>query len=338
MNNTIVTAESFEQFLVDTHMNFEVATLPTPVHPAILEINPDATSGQFQIYRTDTGKIFHSGMSNQYHPIQNREALSFIKDLAATSNKPLEFVAGGIWKQGAQTFAQIKMGEAFVGKQSDIVEQNITFGNSHNGTYSMKVVLTPRRLFCANQIGTINRIMAKGGAEISFNIRHKAGAIIQMEELRQQIRIIDQEFVNAVEDYNKLADIKTDEDYVEAILNDIFPHKGERTGIAKENFDFRVKDAKRLFNYADGGRIERDTAWNLYNSIQGSIQHNPVAVLRQRNNYETAGSLATMEVAEQRLQAAMMVDRSQSVLMGNIARDSRLALESVMRIASSQAL
>lgn len=180
--------------------------------------------------------------------------------------------------------------------------------------------------------------MAKGGAEISFKIRHSAGAIIQMEELRHQLRIIDGEFLNAVEDYNKLAGIKTDEEYVEAILNDIFPHKGERTGIAKENFDFRVKDAKRLFNYADGGRLERDTAWNLYNSIQGSIQHNPVAVLRQRNNYATAGSLATMKVAEQRLQAAMMVDRSQSILMGNIARDSRLALESVMRITSSQAV
>jgi len=338
VNNLPVNKENFETFLDMTHMNFDVDTRITPVHPDILAINPDAKSGQYQIFRTDNGEVFHSGMSKQYHPIQNREALSFIKDLAATSNKPMEFVSGGIWKHGAQTFAQIKMGEAFVGNRRDIVEHNVTFGNSHNGTYSLKIVLTPLRVHCANQIGVINRIMAKGGAEISFNIRHKAGAIIQMEELRQQIRIIDQEFVNAVEDYNKLAGIKTDEEYVEAILNDIFPSKGERTGIAKENFELRVADVKRAFRHADGGRLERDTAWNLYNSIQGSIQHRPTAVLRHMKNVSNAGSLDIMDVAEQRLQAAMMVDRSQSILMGKIAQDSRLALESVMRIASSQAI
>lgn len=337
-NRTIITADTFEQFITDKGLDFEVATLPTPVHPMILDLNPSAQSGQFQVYRTDNGKIFHSGMSKQYHPIQNREALSFIKDLAETSGKPLEFVGGGVWKEGAQTYAQIKMGEARIGNGGDIVEKNITFANSHNGTYAMKIVLTPLRLFCANQIGLINREMAKGGAEISFKIRHSAGAIIQMEELRHQLRIIDGEFLNAVEDYNKLAGIKTDEEYVEAILNDIFPHEGTREGTVKENFDLRVADAKNRFRSADRGQVEKNTAWNLYNAIQGSIQHAPVNVLRHANNASKAEGIDAMLSSQEKLEKALSVNRSQSILMGSIARDSRKALDSVMRLASSQAI
>lgn len=339
MNRSIITPENFDTFISEKGMDFDVKTVETPVHPEILEINPEAKSGQFQIFRTDTGKIFHSGMSEQYHPIQNRDALSFIKDLAETSGKPLEMVAGGVWKDGAQTYAQIKMGEASVGRNNgDIVEKNITFMNSHNGTYAMKIVLTPLRLFCANQIGTVNRIMAQGGAEISFKIRHTSGAIVQMEELREQLKIVDNEFVNTVEEYNKLAGIKTSEEYVEAILNDIFKHEGEREGRTKNNFDLRLADAKARYNHADGGRTERDTAWNLYNAVQGSIQHAPMRQLQATAKIIGAGSIKELEAGEKAFAAINSADRTQSILSGSIARDSRRALDSVMRIASSQAL
>ena len=339
MNHTIITPESYENFLAEKGLDFEVKTVETPVHPEILEINPEAKSGQFQIFRTDNGKIFHSGMSDQYHPIQNRDALSFIKDLAETSNKPLELVAGGTWKNGAQTYAQIKMGEASVGRNNgDIVEKNITFMNSHNGTYSMKIVLTPLRLFCANQISTVNRIMAQGGAEISFKIRHTSGAIIQMEELREQLQIVDNEFMNTVEEYNKLAGIKTSEDYVEAVLNDIFPHEGEREGRVKNNFVLRVEDAVARYADADGGRTEKDTAWNLYNSIQGSIQHAPVRLLQATAKMIEGKNLNLRQAGRESVQAVMNADRTQSILSGSIARESRNALTSVMNIASSQAM
>ena len=211
---TLITPDSYDSFIADKGLDFTVKSVPTPVHPEILEINPNAKSDQYQIFRTDNGTIFHSGMSKQYHPIQNREAMSFIKDLAETSGKPLELVSGGIWAKGAKTFAQIKMGEASVGRNNgDIVEQNITFMNSHNGSYAMKIVLTPLRLFCANQITAVNKMMARGGSEISFNIRHSSGAIIKMEELREKLKIVDHEFMNTVDEYNKLAGIKTSEEY-----------------------------------------------------------------------------------------------------------------------------
>lgn len=336
MTRTIITPETFESFIVDKGLDFEVNTVPTPVHPDILEINPDATSGQYQIYRTDTGRIFHSGMSHQYQPIQNRDALSFIKDLAETSGKPLELVSGGTWKHGAQTYAQIKMGESSIGRNNgDIIEKNITFMNSHNGTYSMRVVLTPLRIFCANQVPTLNEIMAQGGAEISFKIRHSSNSIIRMEELREQLKIVDHEFLNTVEEYNKLASIKTTEDYVEAVLADVFGDK--QTDQEKKNFDLRLNDSIARFRNADSGRTDRGTAWNLFNAVQGSIQHAPVRML-QATAKIISGNSRLREQGQKALISANSMDRTESILVGAVARDSRKTLNAVMRIASSQAL
>lgn len=340
-----ITDEQFDQFIIDKKLDFEVKTVSTPVAQEILDINPEAKSNQFQIYRTDNGKIFHSGMSNQYHPIQNREALSFIKDLAKTTDQPIKLVSGGIWKGGAQTFASIKLGSASVGRNNgDIIEQNVTFMNSHNGTYSMRIVLTPFRLFCANQISTVNSIMAKGGSEISFKIRHSEGAIIKMEELRQQLKIINHEFVNTVDVYNQLEMTVSSEDYVEAILNDIFPNTDKfgknvpREGTAKNNFDLRVADARARFNHADGGRIQQKTAWNLYNAVQGSIQHAPVRLLQANAKILSASNVKDFISGEASLNAFESLDRTESILVGAIARDSRKALDSVMRIAPSQSM
>jgi phage/plasmid-like protein (TIGR03299 family) len=339
MNKTIITPESYNNFIQEKGLDFNVATATTPVAPEILDINPDAKSGQYQIYRTDTGKIFHSGMSDQYHPIQNSDALSFIKDLAETSNQPIHFVNGGTWKDGAQVFAQIQLGQASVGRNNgDIISQNVTFMNSHNGTYSMKVLLTPLRLFCANQIATVNRAMAKGGKEISFKIRHSETAMIKMDELRAELKIIDGEFFNSVEEYNKLAGIKTSDEYVEAILNDIFKTDEPREGRAKTNFDLRVADATARYNHADGGRIEKNTAWNLYNAVQGSIQHAPTRLLQANAKIDGANDIKALMAGEDAVAAFNNLDRTESILAGGIARESSKALDSVMRIASSQTL
>jgi hypothetical protein len=46
--------------------------------------------------------------------------------------------------------------------------------------------------------------------------------------------------------------------------------KGNLTRITK-----RVSNIVENLHSADNGLIKKDTAWNLFNSIQGAYQHNP---------------------------------------------------------------
>lgn len=292
-----ITNEQLNTFLDNHGMNFDVEMRPTFTETG----DGDRVDlGGFVAMRTDTNTpLGRGGLSKGFHPIQNRDAFRVISELSGVTE--LEMKYAGMWGNGAGIYAQISLGDFTVGNQNlgDNVGKYLTVVNSHDGSKGMQILITPYRYWCKNQISA-SLANAKDNEKIS--IRHTASANHKLEELIQTVRIADGAFERTQEIYAKLADQKVNHEYAKEVLEQLFPAPQQDKGRAKTIWENKVQGVWSRYQYADGGRIERDTAWNLYNAVQGTMQH---------DSKNTA-------------------DKQKSVLMGSIAKQSANALSIVM--------
>jgi phage/plasmid-like protein (TIGR03299 family) len=292
-----VTDEEVVNLLEAHGLNFTVGKIATP--------NPfgDESTGNFTSYRTDTKKIFAQGLSSKWQPIQNIDAFKCLTQLSTETGIKINkgFTFGG----GAEICFQLDLGDFKVGNGDDTVKKYVTVMNSHNGTRSMSVFLTPLRLFCMNQINAM-RTMAKTNS--IANIQHTTNSVGKLEQLIRCMDVANREFDRTQELYNSMANTKINEAYVKDILTKLFPLEGDSQR-SKSIWTNKMNDMQSRFYSADKGRIERDTAWNLYNSVQGHIQH------YGNGNPET---------------------RLKSVLVGSRASESAECMTAILEMTSSE--
>ena len=295
-----ITNEQLNTFLNQHGMNFDVEMCPTFVQSGEETIN----TGGFVAMRTDTNTpLGRGGLSKGFHPIQNRDAFRVISDLSGVTE--LEMKYAGMWGNGAGIYAQISLGDMQVGNNGDAVGKYLTVVNSHDGSKGMQILITPYRYWCKNQISA-SLANAKENEKIS--IRHTASAERKLEELIHTVKIADGAFERTQEIYNQLANQKINNEYVKEVLEQLFPAPNQEKGRSKTIWENKIQNVWSRYNYADGGRIERASAWNLYNAVQGTMQHD------SKNTAEKA----------------------KSVLMGSIAKQSSEALSTVLDICASE--
>lgn len=294
-----VTETQFDQFLANSGLDYEVATMQVP----------DPFTGEpsrfYATYRTDTNYIFEMGLSDGFTPIQNRDALGIIKDMSGITD--LQMVRGGTWGGGAGLFAQVSLGDFSVGGGDDKIGKYLSVVNSHDGSRALNILITPYRFFCKNQV-TPAISDAKKHQDRFITVRHTASAERKLEELVRTLKIADNAFVRTQELYNKLAQTKINEEYVKEVMNKMFPAKPDMSKRGKTIWENTWQAVSARYHDADGGRTEVNTAWNLYNAVQGTIQHDS-------KNTST---------------------KDRSVLMGSIAERSAKALACVLETCSSE--
>ena len=298
--NKNVTEEQFNNFMAENGMDYEVKTMNIP----------DPFTGEASrfhaTYRTDNNHVFQMGLSKNFTPIQNKDSMGVIRDLSNVTE--LEMVNGGVWGGGAGLYAQISLGDMEIGKNGDKIGKYLSVVNSHDGSKAMHVLITPFRYWCKNQISPSLADARNATKDRFITIRHTASADTKIEEMVKTISIADGAFQRTQEIYQKLADTKINAEYVKETLEKLFPlnpEAGKRGITMWENTQTAIKER---FNDADYGRTEVNTAWNLYNAIQGTIQHDG----KNTSN------------------------KTRSVLMGSIADRSAKALTCVLDTCSSE--
>ena len=298
------TQEHLTEILGKYDMNYNVA-LTECINPFTMEKDEK----NHCVYREDTKQIFAYGMSKSFTPIQNQDAFSCIVDLAKVQE--IEVVKMAHQRGGAGVYAQINLGgDIQVGNNGDKVSRYISFINSHDGSRSMNIILTPYRLFCKNQINKAINFAeqeTEQGRRKLIGIRHTQSAKFKMEELVETLQIINGQFELSAEHYNKLDQLKINEEYVKEVVNKMFPLNAEHGSRAKTIWTNTINRVKERYYDADGGRGKVHTAWNLYNAIQGTLQH---------DSKNTQG-------------------KEWSVLFGSVADKSATALQLVSQICSS---
>lgn len=256
----------------------------------------------FTPVRMDNGTIISEHtFSKAYKPIQNADAFKVIADIASVSD--IEFKNVGSWGNGAGVFAQIALGDDMVIGGNDHVGRYLSVVNSHDGTRGCAILITPYRFFCENQIAPAMNHADKMNL---FRVRHDSLAEGRLRVLGESLRIAEGVFVKTADIYNRLADKIIDMDFVREGISRCLAFKGEEERPEEPTAHFKkmLTGMVNRFESADHGNIEKMTAWNLYNAIQGTYQHDT------RNT----------------------ANKNQSVLCGNIAGLSRTALNHIVEM------
>lgn len=266
MNNAY---EAAMTALQKAHLDFEAVMRPV----SFLGVDGEYhETKMFTPVRSDNGTIISDHtFTKAYHPIQNSDAFKVIADIASVTD--IEFKNVGCWGNGAGVYAQIALGDDMVvGGGDDRVGRYLSVVNSHDGTRGCTILITPFRFFCQNQIAAA---LSHADRDNLFRVRHNSLAEGRLRILGESLKIAEGVFVKTAEVYNRLADKIIDMDFVREGIARSLPFKGEEDTPEEPttHFENMLTGMINRFNSADHGNVEKMTAWNLYNAIQGTFQH-----------------------------------------------------------------
>ena len=210
-----------------------------------------------------------NAFSDHYVPIQNEEAFSVLGEMADLAD--VEFKNVGSWGNGAGIYAQVSLGEITgIGSKDDRVGKYISLVNSHDGTRSLQLLVTPYRFFCQNQISKAVGDAKRNNRLIS--IHHNIYGQDRLRELAEALKYAGDVFAETEVAYKRLADKVVTMDEVREVVWRSSRLLGQE-GLKPKTAERKIAAMLERFNYADNGELDKMTGWNLYNAVQGAFQH-----------------------------------------------------------------
>ena len=128
-------------------------------------------------------------VGSDYGVVQNAEAFRFIDFLTHgdCAEKPVIETAG-VLDGGRRVFVTAKMPNQFKINGDSGIDDYIVFHNSHDGSYSMQVVITPVRVVCANTLAAAlrssNKLTFRHTKYVDVRMRdaERAKAVLKLHE------------------------------------------------------------------------------------------------------------------------------------------------------------
>lgn len=196
--------------------------------------------GAFVNYRTDT--LAPLGVVGRvYNPFQNRVAGAFLQDLVVKYD--IKFESAGATYGGKHVFIGMRLPEDVTldlgNGVTDIIIPFLYFLNSHDGTTSASVTVSPWRVRCGNT----ERFNLRD-AVARWSTRHTTNALDddRLEEARRTLNLSVKYFGDFKDEEEQLARINLQLAEFEALAADIYGAKpgAEATDTKKRNWDDRM--------------------------------------------------------------------------------------------------
>lgn len=119
-------------------------------------------------------------VGTKYRPIQNEEHADVLNTLVDESGAIFE--TAGSLRGGRQVFVTMKLPQHISVAGVDNIEVNLAALNSHDGTGSFRLLVTPTRIVCAN-----TQAAAMRDARASYAIRHTSSANARIQAAREAL-------------------------------------------------------------------------------------------------------------------------------------------------------
>lgn len=260
--------------LVNAHLDWLVEKRPlyNRTEEDELEVLPD-TFGVFRRDEQEDGSINWiplnrgTAVGKVYKVFQNVATLDFLDELTQTQEAKIEVV--GALGNGEKVWVLAKLPQSILVNGMDKIDQYILIVNSHDGSGSLKIFLTPIRVVCQNTL-----TMALQGRQGGYNIRHTSRLYDRLEQAREVLGMVNKDFMAWGEMAQSLVQHKIDNDGMESYfidaLNLTFNDKGDLTTRSAN----MLKTVKGLLDNKNN-RLNgmAGTAWAAYNAVTEAIDH-----------------------------------------------------------------
>lgn len=211
-------------------------------------------------------------VTNRYTICQNEEAFAFTDELIGGE---VRYETAGSLSGGRRVWLLAKMPDTTIA--GDDVEPYLCFTNTHDGTGSIRVCMTPIRVVCNN---TLN--VALSTASRSWSAKHVGKVQEKIIEAQRALELAGK-YMEALDEYaDRLANTSINTDKIREILDELFPVKEDDSNRVKENA-MRVKNEYMVCYFMPDLEKFRGTAWGALNAMADMVDHN--APRRQTGTY-----------------------------------------------------
>ena len=213
-------------------------------------------------------------VTTKYKVVQNADAFGFLDSLISDGMK-LER-AGGL-QDGRKVFVLARMPEKYI-ISGESISPYIVFINSHDGTGSIKVLMTPIRMICLNMLN-----LALENATRSWSAIHCGDVDNKLEDARNTL-LYAERYMNALG--SEIEDMKhtiLSEKDVFRMVDELLPTEDDMSEIQKKNIKKQRDDILSRFFHAPDLADMKCTAYRFINAVSDFATHSEP--IRRRENY-----------------------------------------------------
>ncbi len=223
-------------------------------------------------------------VSGRYRIVQNREAFAFTDELLG---KGVRYETAGSLKEGRKVWILARLPKQYR-LAEDRVAPYLVFSNSHDGSGSIKVAMTPVRMVCQN---TLN--FALDNASRIWCANHTGDMGAKMEDARMTLFMAENYMNELSKAARKLDRKRVSDAAVEEYIKLLLPIAADATETTERNVR-KLRDdlRKRYYNAPDLSGVGKN-GYRFVNAVSDFATH--AKPLRETAKYKENLFLKTME-------------------------------------------
>ena len=221
---------------------------------------------------------------DRYKVVQNVDAFRFTDDLLGTGVK---YETAGSLQGGRRTWILAKLPEQYI-IAGDKITPYLLVMNSHDGTSSIKVCMTPVRVVCNN---TLN--LALSTAKRMWQTKHTENIMDRMDDAKETLFFAHGYMSELGKTIDKLNQTKIQDKKVIEYMQTFFPVSAELSDIQRKNDSRLLEDLKhRYFDAPDLQHVGKN-AYRFINAVSDFATH--AEPIRRTKNYGENLFIRTVE-------------------------------------------
>lgn len=228
----------------------------------------------YKVNLRDSDRKVLGVVSDRYKVVQNMDAFSFTDSLLG---KGVRYETAGSLQEGKKVWLLARLPREYI-ISGERISPYLVFSNTHDGSGSVKVAVTPVRVVCNN---TLN--LALDTAKRSFSMVHTGNIQDKIKEARDTLFMAEEYMDSLAAEFEQLRRQKVTDTQVREYIELLLPMEEEPTPVQKKNI-IRLREdmMKRYYDAPDLQRVGKN-AYRFVNAVSDFATHsNP---LRRTANY-----------------------------------------------------
>lgn len=222
----------------------------------------------------DSDKKVLGVVSDRYKVVQNVDAFSFTDELLG---KGVQYETAGSLQEGRKVWLLARLPREYI-IAGERISPYLVFSNTHDGSGSVKVAITPVRVVCNN---TLNLALAT--ANRSFSMIHTGRIQDKMQEAKETLFMAEEYLDCLGVEFEQLRRQKMTDEQVKEYVEQLLPMEKETTSIQSKNI-IRLREdmMKRYYDAPDLKKVGNN-AYRFINAVSDFATH--ADPLRRTANY-----------------------------------------------------
>ena len=213
-------------------------------------------------------------VSDRYKVVQNVDAFSFTDELLG---KGVRYETAGSLQEGRKVWLLARLPREYI-IAGERISPYLVFSNTHDGSGSVKVAITPVRVVCNN---TLN--LALSTAKRSFSMIHTGNIQDKIQEAKDTLFLAEEYMDCLGVEFEQLRRQKITDAQVKEYIEMLLPMEKEPTPIQSKNIIRLREDMMKRYHDAPDLQRVGSNAYRFINAVSDFATHsNP---LRRTANY-----------------------------------------------------